>query len=167
MIINATLKAVLLFLWSLRTWILLGLLASLSSYHIQKVNRIREDFKNTINEIEIDNLNQKLLLTEKARALERNITEELMIISESEKEKDLEISNLNGTISDNSNRLQQLAKEAIAADKRQCTDTVTTKTIERIVEVPTPGKPSKVTASVSKEIPKVVVEKQIPKETNS
>lgn len=150
-------------IWPFKVYIIIILLIILCVFQTDRLNSSKEAFKDKIEQIENENIKQKAILIEKVGTLEQNISKELSINSEIKKEKDIEINNLNGTISDNSSRLQQLAKQAIEADKRQCSGTVTTKIVERIVEVPTAGKPSKVTTEILREIPKV----EILKDSNS
>lgn len=105
-------------------------------YNIIKKERL--EFKTKIQTIELENSKQKHLLINKARELERDLNLQLSKNSEIKKEKDDKVHELNVVINDNSTRLQQLAKRAVEADKRSCTNTTTTKVVEKLVTVSSP-----------------------------
>ncbi len=54
--------------------------------------------------------------------------------------------------------MQQLVQQAIKADERQCTNTTSTKTVEKVIEVPTTRRGGDLTAEMAKDFQRLSIE---------
>lgn len=138
-------------LWKYKFFIFSLLLIAICLFQYNTIKKERQQHSDKILKIERDNETQKHLLINKARELERIMNAKINENAIIKQEKDDKVEELNSTINDNSDRLQQLTQQAIAADKRQCTNTVTTEVIEKVVRVPAPKGSGELTAEMAKD----------------
>ena len=54
--------------------------------------------------------------------------------------------------------MQQLVQQAIKADERQCINTTSTKTVEKVIEVPTTRRGGDLTAEMAKDFQRLSIE---------
>ena len=138
-------------LWKYKFIVLSLILLCVCLFQANIIQNERQEHSDKILKIERDNATQKYLLIDKARELERIINAQVKENAIIKQEKDDRVEELNSTINDNSDRLQQLTQQAIAADKRQCTNTVTTEVIEKVVRVPASKGSGELTAEMAKD----------------
>lgn len=115
---------------------LLALVFLTSSVILYSNNQsLKNKHKAYIAQLEQQHQENNLKLLEQVRAKEHELTVKYTEALEHKRERDEAIKQLNTTISANSSRLQQLAKEAA----RSCRDTQTntTKVVEKVIRVPT------------------------------
>lgn len=98
---------------------------------------IKKSYQLNLSQLEQVNTENRLKLVEAAKKKEQELVEEYTRLLEEKNERDELIKELNSTITDNSNRLQQLAKEATRESQHSCKPTTVTKTVEKVVRVPT------------------------------
>ncbi len=144
--------------WKYKFLILTVILLVVCFLQAAIIKKERLAHKNEILEIESRNMEQKNKLIEKARALEIKINKQLAENSVIKREKDEKVSELNDTINVNSDRLQQLVQQAIKTDERQCTNTTSTKTVEKVIEVPTTRRGGDLTAEMAKDFQRLSIE---------
>ena len=145
-------------LWKLKFIILSVLLAIFCLFQYSTIKNNKIDYLNSLDKIASDNILQKNLLLEKVRDQEIKINEQLTKNSILKRDKDEQINDLNSSINDSSNRLQQLTKQAIEADKRQCTNTTTTNVIEKVVKVPAAKGSGELTREMAEDFQQLSIE---------
>lgn len=137
--------------------VILFLFLSLEGEKNSKENIINK-YENTLNSIEKENIKTKNKLLDNTRKLEIELRNSLKESSKLKEIRDEEVLKYTSIVDTNIDRLRDLTKRAIEADKHQCTDTSTTKVVEKIVRVPTTENSAEITAEMAEDFRNQVTE---------
>lgn len=114
-------------------------------------NNIINKYESTLNSIEKENIKAKNKLLDNTRKLEIELSNSLKESSKLKEIRDEEVLKYTSIIDTNNDRLRDLTKRAIEADKHQCTDTSTTRVVEKIVRVPTTENSAEIAAKMAED----------------
>ena len=121
-------------------------------------NKIINKYENTLNSIEKENIATKNKLLDNKRKLEIELRNSLKESSQLKEIRDEEALKYTNIIDTNNDRLRDLTKRVIEADKHQCTNSSTTEVVEKVVRIPTTENSAELTAKMAEDFRNQITE---------